>query len=192
MAGRVGVHPRRRQAQVNVHPTGGRWFTSSAVLAVTPRWRTKVQLVGWRGPEVLRERELRHVFVGSRGRRVRWSLCVSRQRSREMASGSSPSAWRSTLPLRVARSRRPARTRGVSGAVFRGPGGRGRRGADHRSDRRRCLAQLVRAYSARVVLAGVAPSRLRAGSQRGSHVKLRSPSGRTVIVPNHAEIANAP
>ena len=47
----------------------------------------------------------------------------------------------------------------------------------------------MRTYSAREVLAAMRRAGFEQVSQRGSHIKLRSPAGRTAIVPNHTEIA---
>jgi predicted RNA binding protein YcfA (HicA-like mRNA interferase family) len=47
----------------------------------------------------------------------------------------------------------------------------------------------VRVYSARQVLAGLAGAGFEQVSRRGSHIKLRAANGRTVIVPDHREIA---
>ena len=46
----------------------------------------------------------------------------------------------------------------------------------------------MRTYSAREVLAALRRAGFEPVSQRGSHVKLRNAAGRTVIVPDHAEI----
>ena len=46
----------------------------------------------------------------------------------------------------------------------------------------------MRTYSAREVLAALRRAGFEQVSQRGSHVKLRNAAGRTVIVPDHAEI----
>ena len=47
----------------------------------------------------------------------------------------------------------------------------------------------MRIYSAREVLAALRRAGFEQVSQRGSHVKLRNPAGRTAIVPDHSEIA---
>jgi predicted RNA binding protein YcfA (HicA-like mRNA interferase family) len=47
----------------------------------------------------------------------------------------------------------------------------------------------VRTYSAREVLAALQRAGFERVSRRGSHVKLRNAAGRTVIVPDHREIA---
>lgn len=47
----------------------------------------------------------------------------------------------------------------------------------------------MRICSAREVLAALGRAGFEQVSRRGSHIKLRSRAGRTVIVPNHSEIA---
>ena len=47
----------------------------------------------------------------------------------------------------------------------------------------------MRTYSSREVLAALRKAGFEQVSQRGSHVKLRDPAGRTVIVPEHREVA---
>lgn len=47
----------------------------------------------------------------------------------------------------------------------------------------------MRTYSAREVMTDLRRAGFEVVSQRGSHVKLRNDGGRTVIVPDHREIA---
>lgn len=47
----------------------------------------------------------------------------------------------------------------------------------------------MRTYAAREVMAALRRVGFEVVSQRGSHVKLRNEDGRTVIVPDHREIA---
>lgn len=47
----------------------------------------------------------------------------------------------------------------------------------------------MRVYTTRQVLAGLARAGFEQVSRRGSHIKLKSSHGRTVIVPDHREIA---
>ena len=47
----------------------------------------------------------------------------------------------------------------------------------------------MRPYSGREVVSSLAKAGFDQVAQRGSHVKLRSADGRTVIVPDHREIA---
>lgn len=47
----------------------------------------------------------------------------------------------------------------------------------------------MRVYTPRQVLAGLRRAGFEVVSQRGSHIKLRAGDGRTVIVPDHREIA---